>query len=69
MDKELILQISDDGNGFDANQDMTASGLSSIQKRLRTVAGVWKFDSTQGSGTRIFWCVKLSRGHGVNLPA
>jgi len=64
------LQISDDGNGFDANQEYDGSGLSSIQKRAEDCGGRLEIDSTQGSGTRIIF-VRQAKVvvMALNLPA
>jgi signal transduction histidine kinase len=52
---ELILQISDDGTGFDLDSARTRSGLGllSMRERLRLVSGTISFERVEPNGTRI----------------
>ncbi len=58
-DKELILQISDDGKGFDTTYDFDGNGLLSIKKRVEDCGGRLDLSSVAGAGTNIVLRVKL----------
>jgi signal transduction histidine kinase len=51
----LLLEVVDDGRGFDVPVAMTASGLGlmSMQERLRLVDGEVSFESKPGAGTKV----------------
>jgi len=49
----LTFEVSDDGNGFDAETVARGAGLTGIADRLDTVGGTIDIDSTPGLGTRI----------------
>ena len=57
--KELILQIVDDGIGFDAKRDCDGNGLLNIRKRTKDRGGELEVDSTRGAGTRIILRIRL----------
>jgi PAS domain S-box-containing protein len=52
---ELILQILDDGTGFDLESARTRGGLGllSMRERLRLVSGTISFERVEPNGTRI----------------
>ncbi len=58
-DNELILQISDDGDGFDAAREYDGNGLLSIKKRAEDCGGRLEIDSVEGAGTKIVLRLKL----------
>lgn len=58
-DKELVLQIGDDGIGFDATREYDGNGLLSIKKRAEDCGGRLEIDSVEGGGTKIVLRLKL----------
>lgn len=53
-DGELVLEIADDGVGFDPNAGFPGHlGLRSMRERVREVGGSIEVDSEPGKGTRI----------------
>ena len=58
-DNELILQIGDDGDGFETAREYDGNGLSSIKKRAEDCGGRLEIDSTEGAGTKIILRLKL----------
>lgn len=48
-----ILQISDNGKGFDTNQKSQGSGMYNLAKRMETIGGKFNLTSTVGKGTQI----------------
>ncbi|HEY0461803.1 MAG TPA: two-component regulator propeller domain-containing protein [Pyrinomonadaceae bacterium] len=58
-DKELVLQIRDDGIGFDSTREFDGNGLLSIKKRAEDCGGRLDLDSVEGAGTKIVLRVKL----------
>jgi PAS domain S-box-containing protein len=53
-DADLVLEITDDGVGFDPGQRFPGHlGLASMRKRITDVGGVLEIDSAPGAGTRI----------------
>ncbi len=59
VDKELVLQIGDDGIGFDATQEYDGNGLLNIKKRAEDCGGQLEIDSIEGAGTKIVMHLKL----------
>lgn len=51
--KELKIQISDDGSGFDPNDVVAGNGLYNMQKRIDEINGKFKLTSTVNRGTII----------------
>lgn len=58
-DNELILQIGDDGDGFETAREYDGNGLSSIKKRAEDCGGQLEIDSIEGAGTKIVLRLKL----------
>ncbi|MGI8640684.1 MAG: sensor histidine kinase, partial [Pyrinomonadaceae bacterium] len=58
-DKELVLQIGDDGDGFDQTREYDGNGLPSIKKRAEDCGGQLEIDSVEGAGTKIVLRLKL----------
>jgi signal transduction histidine kinase len=52
-DGGLVLEVSDDGAGFDAGQGGTGVGLSSMRERAAGLRGTLQVASQPGHGTRI----------------
>lgn len=53
IEKELIIDISDNGKGFDINQIELGNGLSNMQKRITEVEGKIYIESEVDKGTNI----------------
>lgn len=51
-DKQLIMQIIDNGKGFDTKSNSNI-GIPSMQKRVESVSGTFQIDSKQTLGTSI----------------
>jgi signal transduction histidine kinase len=49
----ILLEISDNGNGFNPNTASPGIGLTSMHQRLRLLAGTLEITSTPGGPTRI----------------
>ena len=56
-DGTIVLQISDDGVGFDAGSDARGHGLHNMRQRAFAVGGTLEVESTPGSGSRIRFAV------------
>jgi PAS domain S-box-containing protein len=68
--REIILQVSDDGAGFDIQAALMpgknkpgGSGLLGMQERLDLLSGWLNIDSQPGKGTRLTASVPLSDAH------
>ncbi len=59
---ELLLEIADDGSGFDAAATAVAGhqGLGNMRRRAESVGGRLLVESEQGGGTRIIVALPLS---------
>jgi signal transduction histidine kinase len=49
--KVRILQIADDGRGFDTSQKSSGSGMYNLGKRMETIGGKFQLSSIVGKGT------------------
>jgi signal transduction histidine kinase len=49
----LVLEVTDDGRGFDAQAPTRQFGLASMRERARTVGGRLNVRSTPGVGTTV----------------
>jgi signal transduction histidine kinase len=57
----LVLEVADDGRGFDPNAAAPGHlGLSSMRERVAALAGTLEIDSAPGQGTRVRAAVPLS---------
>ncbi|MEO1148875.1 MAG: ATP-binding protein, partial [Cyanobacteria bacterium J06638_22] len=50
---EILLQIEDDGNGFDPTQPSSSFGLRGMQERAQLLGGTMQVNSSPGQGTSI----------------
>ncbi|MEM7552641.1 MAG: sensor histidine kinase [Cyanobacteria bacterium P01_A01_bin.84] len=50
---EVILNLTDDGIGFESDKPNSGYGLKGIQERVQMLGGKIKIDSTPGKGTQI----------------
>jgi signal transduction histidine kinase len=60
-DRRVLLQIIDDGVGFDLSQKRDGLGLHSMRERVRSVGGAIEIASSPKNGTRIE--VEVNVGH------
>ena len=51
--KKLYIQISDNGNGFDAQHHSDGNGLENMKARAENVGGKFALTSVHGKGTDI----------------
>jgi signal transduction histidine kinase len=58
-DRELILQVTDDGVGVDTAHDAPGWGLSNIDRRAQRLGGTCTIRSIEPHGTSIDWRVPL----------
>ena len=49
----IILNIKDDGVGFDMSDDITGNGLKSMKRRADEMKAQFKLESSKGNGTQI----------------
>jgi two-component system, NarL family, sensor histidine kinase DevS len=66
----VLLQVSDDGVGFDVNKISTAlgHGLSNMQTRARKVGGDVEINSEPGKGTTVLAWAPLNQDDNPNQP-
>jgi signal transduction histidine kinase len=51
--RAVVLQVSDDGTGFEPTAPQVGLGLASMRERARSVGGKLTVSSAQGAGTRV----------------
>jgi signal transduction histidine kinase len=57
-DKEIVLEVRDDGVGFDPTRAFPGHlGLRSMQERIRNLSGTFQIESVPGQGTCIRVCI------------
>jgi two-component system, NarL family, sensor histidine kinase UhpB len=59
QDGGLLLEVADNGRGLDGGGDGRGHGLSSIERRVRALAGWHRFEGAPGTGTRLAAWVPL----------
>lgn len=55
----LVLEVRDDGVGFDPSIEADGYGLKNLRARALEFGGDFSVESTPGSGTRLTWSVPL----------
>lgn len=50
---KLVMQIRDDGKGFDVQQADSGNGLSNMKKRAESIKGTLAIESIPGMGTKV----------------
>ena len=58
-DRNLTLEVMDNGQGFDMEAPPSGNGLSNLKKRALALNGIFKFNSTLGKGTQLFLQISL----------
>ncbi|WP_240157725.1 sensor histidine kinase [Pseudonocardia broussonetiae] len=53
MDDVVVLDVRDDGTGFDPTAARTGFGLTAMEQRVRRVSGTFTVESAPGDGTAI----------------
>ncbi|MEV4314144.1 sensor histidine kinase [Actinocrispum sp. NPDC049592] len=53
MDRSVVLDVRDDGSGFDPGVRSVGFGLESMRQRVEELAGTLQVESSPGSGTAI----------------
>jgi signal transduction histidine kinase len=66
LDDEVILDISDDGVGFDpglvpSSGDGRRMGLRTMRQRVESAGGTWTIESSAGDGTSLAISFPLER--------
>ena len=59
LDKNLVLQIVDDGDGFSTAVASPGIGLNSMQERAAELGGTFEVESTVGKGTKIMVTIPM----------
>lgn len=69
-DDELILTITDNGNGFDVRQigEKKTLGILGMKERTLMIGGKYEITSIQGKGTTVTVIVPLEIMRSTNLP-
>jgi signal transduction histidine kinase len=60
-DRRLIIQVEDNGRGFDPDAQRDGNGLDSLRRRAESVGGGFHVRSSPGAGTHVTLTVPLSR--------
>jgi ligand-binding sensor domain-containing protein/two-component sensor histidine kinase len=50
---KMLLEVTDNGIGFETGSQSQGNGLYNMRKRAETIKGLLKIDSTKGEGTKI----------------
>jgi signal transduction histidine kinase len=58
---ELVVDVSDDGAGFDSQRLASGTGLGGLSDRLRALGGTLRVDSTPGEGTTVRASLPIAR--------
>ena len=61
-DGEILLEVSDDGRGFDMASVRTGVGLSAMRERIEGVGGMFAVYSRPGEGTRVVVSIPWGNG-------
>jgi signal transduction histidine kinase len=58
-DDRLMLEVDDDGQGFDPGTSRRGDGLTNLEARVRALGGAFSIESTPGKGTTITVALSL----------
>ncbi|WP_409494635.1 sensor histidine kinase [Amycolatopsis sp. cmx-11-12] len=53
MDEVIVLDVRDDGTGFDTRSPSTGFGLTALRERARLLSGSVEIESAEGAGTAV----------------
>ena len=59
-DTTIVLEVEDDGKGFDADARTNRAGVLGMRERAALVNGTIRFDSEPGAGTHVVLEIPLS---------
>jgi signal transduction histidine kinase len=59
-----VLEVDDDGRGFDPAQTTTGQGLGNLQERAAELGGQAEIHSAVGEGTRVSVRIPMTRHTG-----
>ena len=59
-DNSLLLEIKDNGQGFDVKRKKKGIGLQNMMSRMKTLGGTMQIDSKAGKGTKLLFQVPKS---------
>jgi signal transduction histidine kinase len=59
-DGVFVLQITDDGVGFDTAVDSPGNGITNLRRRAKDVGGPIELHSAPGQGTRIRFTLNIT---------
>jgi PAS domain S-box-containing protein len=65
-DGEILVEVSDDGKGFDVASVRAGVGLSAMRERIEGVGGTFAIYGRRGAGTRVV--VSVPPGNGTPAP-
>jgi PAS domain S-box-containing protein len=65
-DGEILVEVSDDGKGFDVASVRAGVGLSAMRERIEGVGGTFAIYGQPGEGTRVV--VRVPPGNGTPAP-
>ena len=67
----IVMHVSDDGRGFDANhgRGRLGVGLMSLEERVRMLQGTLAIDSSRATGTRVSVTIPVGEDHGKTASA
>ncbi|HVF02003.1 MAG TPA: PAS domain S-box protein [Rubrobacteraceae bacterium] len=65
-DGEILVEVSDDGRGFDVASVRAGVGLSAMRERIEGVGGTFAVYGRPGEGTRVV--VSIPLGYGTPAP-
>lgn len=60
-DDRLLLEVRDDGRGFDPDREVTGSGLRNMRRRAQSMGADFKLESAPGAGTTVRLELPLTR--------
>jgi signal transduction histidine kinase/ligand-binding sensor domain-containing protein len=57
----IILEITDNGKGFDTNRESLRNGLKNMKQRAANCKGKFEIVSSEGEGTRVVFSMKITQ--------
>ena len=58
-EKELLLEISDNGNGFDPTAKENGNGIKNFINRMEEIGGTATIETGIGKGTKIIFSINI----------